>query len=245
MKLKYVTITGADDKIDTKDLIEISEDFPFVEWGVLISSTKSGQSRYPSIEWIENFSHKKSEGMNISVHLCGKMVRKMLIGERETKYWAFYPEIFLKERGMNSRIQINSNISKCKYDAEVFTKNLATTHKYYPDVSFITQYHEGNKDILWNDLAHYGIRQHILFDSSGGRGIYTFSDPPPEPIRGFFCGYAGGINPDNVQTLIDVLDNMGKGICWIDMESGIRDSDNNFDLNKVVDILEKCAEYIV
>jgi len=245
MKLKYVTITGADDKIDIKYLTRISEDFPFVEWGILISSTKSGQPRFPSIKWIETISNKRSENMNVSAHLCGEIVRKMLIGDREPDDWAFYPEVFLKERGVNCRIQINSNIGKSKYNAEVFTKNLTTTLFHYPGVSFITQYHKGNKDILWMDLTHYGIRQHILFDSSGGKGLYTFDEPPPVPIRGFFCGYAGGINPDNVQTLLDVLDNMGKGICWIDMETGVRDSDDNLDLNKVVDVLEKCVNYVI
>ncbi|MHB1675039.1 MAG: hypothetical protein ACYCSP_12405 [Acidobacteriaceae bacterium] len=38
MKLETVTITGADDSTDIVELAELSEEFPFVEWGILISA---------------------------------------------------------------------------------------------------------------------------------------------------------------------------------------------------------------
>ena len=37
MKLTKVTLTGADDFTDPKRLIEISREYPFVEWGILFS----------------------------------------------------------------------------------------------------------------------------------------------------------------------------------------------------------------
>ena len=37
MTLNRVTITGADDFTEPKDLVELSEEFPFVEWAILLS----------------------------------------------------------------------------------------------------------------------------------------------------------------------------------------------------------------
>lgn len=74
----------------------------------------------------------------------------------------------------------------------------------------------------------------ILFDASKGTGkpIEHF----PQPYHGFFCGYAGGIGPDNIDGVISKIEDMGPGICTIDMESGVRTNDK-FDLSKVEKVL--------
>lgn len=63
-----------------------------------------------------------------------------------------------------------------------------------------------------------------LFDTSGGRG----QEPevlPPYPGR--LVGYAGGIGPDNVLTMVKRI--AATGPYWIDMESKVR-TNNWFDL---------------
>jgi hypothetical protein len=52
MKIRYVTLTGADDDVDPQQLAEISQEYPFVEWGILFSQSKSGVERYSSIDWV-------------------------------------------------------------------------------------------------------------------------------------------------------------------------------------------------
>jgi hypothetical protein len=37
MRLKTVTITGADDAVDPEELLQIQQRYPFVEWGILLS----------------------------------------------------------------------------------------------------------------------------------------------------------------------------------------------------------------
>ena len=82
-----------------------------------------------------------------------------------------------------------------------------------------------------------------LLDASGGRGINT-------PIRVFdnkdiHIGYAGGMNPKNVGAkLKQLLDYYSYGSFWIDMESGVRDSDDWFDLDKVEQVLKVCDPII-
>ena len=57
MKLDRVTITGADDSVDPLQLRALSLEFPFVEWGILVSHsnticTSYPKPRFPSPKWI-------------------------------------------------------------------------------------------------------------------------------------------------------------------------------------------------
>ncbi|MBN8740679.1 MAG: hypothetical protein BGP24_14885 [Lysobacterales bacterium 69-70] len=73
-----------------------------------------------------------------------------------------------------------------------------------------------------------------LYDRSGGNGVAP-KTWPKHPGRGR-VGYAGGINPDNV---LDVLRAINcDGPYWIDMETGVRDAADWFDLDKVQRVCE-------
>lgn len=89
MKIKTVTITGADDSTDIEKLVEITKQFPFVEWGILFSPSrnKTGESRYPTLDWIHEFAERvvnynifapENLQMNASAHLCGGYTSEML-----------------------------------------------------------------------------------------------------------------------------------------------------------------------
>jgi len=60
------------------------------------------------------------------------------------------------------------------------------------------------------------------------------------------CGYAGGLNPDNIeQELIKIEAVVGDAEIWIDMESGIRNKKDELDLEKcerVLAIAERWAD---
>jgi hypothetical protein len=80
-KLKLVTITGADDRVNPKDLNALSRQYPFVEWGLLLSRTRTGlEPRYPSLKWLSEVS---SLEINKSVHVCGQMARAALENPKE------------------------------------------------------------------------------------------------------------------------------------------------------------------
>lgn len=69
----------------------------------------------------------------------------------------------------------------------------------------------------------------VLFDASGGRGI----EPKdwPEATNTTFCGYAGGLNPENVAYHVGTIRTRATRY-WIDMESGVRDENDRFSLEK-------------
>lgn len=69
-----------------------------------------------------------------------------------------------------------------------------------------------------------------LFDTSFGKGSRP-SAWPMLPIAGPFCGFSGGLNPDNVRDTIERIAAPPGALYWIDMESGVR-TDGWLDVSK-------------
>ena len=59
MALRGVTVSGIDESVDPVDLLGLSGDYPFVEWGMLVSARHThptvGLSRFPSTDWMARF----------------------------------------------------------------------------------------------------------------------------------------------------------------------------------------------
>src|SRR5690606_31182317 len=78
-------------------------------------------------------------------------------------------------------------------------------------------------------------------DASGGNGILPKSWK--EPIKGFECGYSGGLNPSNITEQLFIIGNVVKdGIFNIDMESGLK-TNLWFDQKKARSILRDVEQY--
>lgn len=65
-----------------------------------------------------------------------------------------------------------------------------------------------------------------LYDTSGGRGLVPITVPKHDDDR--LVGYAGGINPGNVADWLMKIDAFR---FWIDMETGVRNSNDYLDLD--------------
>lgn len=219
MKLRYVTITGADDAVDVADLNAVAADYPFVEWALLLLPEGAGGRRAPSYEWITGFK-ALYQGAHKALHLCGSALLGFIEGRAE---------ILDLMRGFK-RIQLNLEFGAVegRYDPQHLLARMAA----HPEFEFIIQYTEKRAGLLPSlaAIAHHAI----LFDASAGRGVAPVSWPASLP--GHFCGYAGGINPDNIAAHLDLIARAGAEETWIDMESGVR-SDDCFDLDKVREVL--------
>jgi len=223
MNLKRVTITGADDQVDPQALIELSAEFPFVEWAFLVSKSKVGSPRYPKgwLRIIERL-HGKSK---TAVHLCGEIARAALSGDVDLTYVWHY-----------SRVQLNG-FSAYRLPG----LRIANGH---PEIEFILQC--SNIDALDHagELAELHPNVSALWDMSGGKGVECVFWPSSRP--GLRLGYAGGITPDNVEQLLSRplshIDPIKE--TWIDMESGVR-TDDCFDIEKVRRVLELAAPFVV
>lgn len=238
--LKTVTITGADDGTLISDLFELSKEYPFVEWAILVSRSSKGSKRFPSHNWIEELVHAHETaiingepGLNLSLHLCGAYVRELLSGSSQ-----FIDNDLLGFWQGFQRVQINTHGQE-----HLTVANFADALLRYPDKEFIFQFDDVNQQAL--DFAIMdGANCSALFDLSHGAGVLP--EYWPLPLEDIKCGYAGGISPANiVQQIIDIEKTVGDIPVWIDMETHVRsDNDKLFDLDKVKQCLRLSAPYI-
>lgn len=238
MKIKYVTLTGADDSIDPADLIPLTEQYPFVEWAILFSQSKSGVERYPSLDWVDELVDQvvPNRKINLSAHLCGKWCEDALKGEftflREERYAKAF-----------NRIQLN--MGKDRLQLAVKSKPLidAAMSRVPQPVIFGGNYKY--IAVTGGFFEHTGFLP--LFDASGGRGVETKEWPKPfldsdgAPI---YCGYAGGLGPDNIAEEVQrIADAAGDMTIWIDMETKLRTGDK-FDLEKCERVLQVTRPWV-
>jgi hypothetical protein len=238
VKLSTVTITGADDKVDPHDLLALSEDYPFVEWGVLLHQDR-GRQRYPSQWWFEEvWNTEVSCHCHFSAHLCGEFAARAIRPRLQLSLPAIIREEYRRIQ-INLRSQAMENVS---FDyLRGWVDGLDT------EMHIIFQWRDNSSDIDFLDRmrANDGYENYfnLLYDPSGGRGIAP--DRWPDPLDNIRCGYAGGLNPYNLAPTLMRLDAMtDREDLWIDVESGVR-TDNEFDLVKVREFLEIASDYVV
>lgn len=230
MKLKLCTITGADDKVEVSDLIALSARFPFVEWGILFSPKHEGIARYPKQAWVESFL-SKAVSVNRSAHLCGGAIKGFAEAD---------PDL-LSMIDRFQRIQLNFNASRPFFSKENgLSKVVSVSRIVKPFV--ITQFNEPNRHVFKVFTGMPG-RRGVLFDASGGNGVAP--EAWPEMLPNIPCGFAGGLNPDNVTSeLTKISAIVGDRPFWIDMESGVRTEDNELDLAKVESVLSQVERFL-
>lgn len=237
--LKGVTITGADDRVEISDLVQLGEEFAWVEWGIVLHPNKLGKEpRYPSEGWLRelcarvdrdrNGAHIIDNPLCISAHLCGRWARRTCRGE--WLFHAIYPELV----PAFSRWQLNiAPYARMLDDVASFAAAMPQLPRQFIIqvgelfyVSFARQVRALQKDAA------------ILWDRSGGRGI--FDDKWPLIEADIPQGYAGGLTPDNIAEQLERLAGLRGEVLppiWIDIETGVR-TNNVFDLAKVRAVLE-------
>lgn len=247
MNLDRVTITGADDSIgDPSSLISLTREFPFVEWGILVSSNHSwqGAARFPSTPWIACLQKLKFDvcPMNLSLHICGKWVRDLLVGDTT------FPQHLVS--GF-SRIQLNFHAENTQCNGQLFHAALCK----FDERQFIFQIDGagGNRHLesIYGENDIHSVNAVPLFDISGGAGMIPARWPKPmymhDDSRHCYHGYAGGLGPDSLEQQLPLIaEAAGDTRIWIDMETKVRSPDDaKFDLDKVRRCLELCQPYIV
>jgi hypothetical protein len=225
-KLDRISLTGPDDKVSLAALSQLSERYPFVEWALLYVPHNEGAPRNPTQAWRRAFFDARLPGYS-AVHLCGRQAFEELL------QGALPSELLQADR-----LQLNINARKPDFtDAQV----LEVFHRALdlgPDI--ILQYHEGTAALVAafvRKLAPAALRRvHVLLDESKGTGKVMSSVSPPPAVEDLYCGFAGGLGPDNIAWALSALERTGKHY-WADMESGIR-TNNEFDMEKARLVLE-------
>lgn len=239
-----VTLTGPGDDTSLHELRSISCQYPFVEFGVLLSKRLMGRSpRFPSRAWLtalyEWQLHYHNPGMSLAGHLCGRWVRDVCAGE-----WTFLDDLGPVSQEFH-RLQLNFHAEVHRLNREKFLAGFvhelgeAYTIRHR---QIIFQLDDVNNEIL-AVAQDAGVDAVPLFDLSGGAGVL----PKTWPVANGFCGYAGGLSPENVQEQLEVIERVvGDGPIWIDAETHVRsDNDKTFDLDKVRRFLEAVSPWVV
>lgn len=229
MKLSFVTITGIDEKTELSRVKDLSEQYPFAEFGVLMSYDWSYNGpRFPSPSICDMLANLEIK--NLSAHLCGQLAIDVAYGHIDKvdapSFNCF--DIF-------KRCQLN-----LRANGMFDTLRLVKPFKNLDEV--IVQMHtpEMFERFLKGELPA-GVS--YLLDASGGRGIDTPIEVVTSP--GVHVGYAGGISPDNVEKkLRTLLEYDSDERFWIDMETRVRTEDEWLDLDKVERVLEICDPII-
>jgi hypothetical protein len=235
MWLDRVTITGAYDLVDPGDLAGLSREFPFVEWGILLSRKKSGVPKFPCRHWIDELAAlADSHRFALAGHLCGDWARQIAMQGRADVFRE-RPELLR----YFPRIQINCQPS---HPSPLFNNALSPFEN-----EFIFQLGSASMAAETDLRALRRATQlnvSILFDASGGNGVVPAEWP--KPIEHFRVGYAGGLGPATLPGQLPKISQVvGDRTVWIDMEANVRsDGGRRFDLAKVRTCLEAARAWV-
>ncbi|QDV49590.1 hypothetical protein [Gimesia fumaroli] len=239
MPLNCVTITGADDRTNVQDLIELSKEFPFVEWGILIG-TSTGQ-RFPSYNWIHELAEAKVESglnINLSLHLCGGHLREVTSGR------SYLHDHLGNSMFVFQRVQLNFHGEKQGPDCSekilnAFCKIERNCFGWDPTIIFQL---DGVNYWLY-EAAERRFAVCGLFDRSHGAGVVP--NEWPKARTDIQTGWAGGLGPDNLAEELPKIDSQALSAMnyWIDMETQVR-TDEVLDLEKVSQCLKIAGEFM-
>lgn len=241
MKLHTVTITGADDSTDIQQLVDLSAEFPFVEWGILVSKKEEGNSRFPTREWIDRFGKSADDhNLKVGMHLCGRWSRDFCVGKLD---FVELPSV----ANFAQRIQINTwGYNYADSRPVMFDWPLAGDRS---SKCFIFQWTLVG-EMLTNNALDKGYLVSGLFDGSGGHGLLPSLGWPSSRYFPFPMGYAGGLGPENISEQLRQIMYYSKAStfdAWIDMEKRVRtEDDSQLDISRVRRVLEHIAgtEYL-
>jgi hypothetical protein len=253
-QLRALGFCGVDDSIHPYQLAMYSHSYPFVEWGVLFRPDREGTPRYASSAFVERLAAvataaATNHDMKLAAHLCGERVHQVLVGDdsflRDLSTWGF------------GRVQINAtavngvDTSRLATSVPAFLAMVAR----YPALEFILQKNDETKP-LWDGILQLDDEAlagragslpknvSMLLDESKGTGVLASSWP--EPPTEYKIGYAGGIGPDNITSVLGDVSVAAAGReVWIDMESRLRSEKNGkdvFDLDKCYQVIDAVCQ---
>lgn len=225
--ISICTFTGIDAKTDLDRVIALSEEFPFLEFGVLLSLTPGDKdARYMAPSVVELVLKKlASHDVNIALHVCGSAVNAYVAGDQVVKHPALYAD----------RVQLNFSANRAPFSVEELDKVISTA-----PYKIITQHFPPNADLV---SALKAKNHQVLFDLSGGRGIEA--DEWPDAFENKATGFAGGLGPETIEAALPkILNSSRAGNSWIDMENRVR-TNGYLDLDLCEAVAKKVAPFIV
>lgn len=216
--LKRVTFSGFDQWTSVEDLKALYREYPFVEFGFLLSDLYNGKDnrrRNPDVSVLENYREAK---LPLSLHVCDNLAEKLV---KENDWDGLY-------KALGDYMPLFDRI---QYDS-AFVVGFSDELTFPEDKQIILQLKDGNEGI-WERYGH--LPNVFAFqDNSGGTGVCDMKWRKP---MGEYFGYSGGLCPENVVEAVKSINQVCDIDYWIDMESRVR-TDDTFDVNKCRKVCE-------
>ena len=200
----FIAFTGVDRPQLLSGMKALSAQYP-IEWGILVDDTQSHKQLFPTEE--QRSEMLCAGGLRWAAHVCGGAAKQIVNS----------PENASVDVTGFQRIQINHTF--------------LGSEESHIENAFRFGRLKGVRTLLQCSGAFPNDpRVDWLFDVSFGTGAKPQSWPGL-PESGAFCGFSGGLNPQNVAEIIGRIGAKDGDLYWIDMESGIR-TDGWLDLSK-------------
>ena len=201
----FITFTGVDAHTSIEGMMTLAADYP-VEFGFVLSPARQGTGRCAPLAFIGEVRAAHGGRLKLAAHLCDgyceALVEHGACGLEVTGDLAGY-----------ARIQVNTEDPRA-------------------DVGRIAAWAQalGSRPILQCQGAFPDdARVQWLYDPSKGKGLRPDAWPAAPGERE--VGYAGGLGPENAAEVCAQLGRVARNY-WIDMASGVRNAENQFDLGK-------------
>lgn len=278
LNLRVMGFCGADDSVSPEHLQLLSIHYPWIEWGVLFRPDLEGSPRYATRAWVEQLCKiNKDTGasMRLAAHLCGSRCEEVVL-QGDTSFLTSLSTLGFGRVQINATKANNVNVVGGDGSKSVsYAQNLMTCVTNVPELEFIFQLNTETTHI-WNEFikiaanakagAATGLSSgddsgvipsnvSVLYDASCGLGKLSTSYDAPLVINGqkIPTGYAGGIAPENVKSVLENVMAAANGeAVWIDMESSLRakvllEDKSNPENNQIQDVfsMETCFKCVM
>lgn len=216
--ITQITVTGADNNVDSNALHDLRREHPSVEWGILYDPEQRGGARYPDNRWIRTFLRNCREGSK-ALHLRGKAVGQFVEGDAG----------LAKLAAEFNRVQLDIWRGTVTFTVGDLDAAIAGFKK-----PVIIPYNRVTKDMAGRLTAPNRM---ILFND-----LAVQANPPP-PLEHTRCGYDCGLNEKTLPSSLPKILNAAVGHrVWIALEEGgARDYHDFFDPARVVRSLQIVA----
>ena len=244
MDLKCVTISGANEHTDIKELTDLLYQYPQAEIGIQVSDKKAAydSKRYEWFFLLYDYVKTLKQNINVALHINPGWVEKVCEGYIPAELFKMMmlknPDggLFVK------RLQLNFKIGRDQIDLDCARLRWVTKHFYHH--RFILSYNEANKEFIDQFYFTYGPCFDLLYDESHGEG-----KPPqqwqPAAYSDVVQGYSGGLSPENISSELTkiALLNVGNTPTWVDAEGNLKGADGHLSLEKAEAYLKEASRW--
>jgi hypothetical protein len=247
--LRLVGFCGVDDSVSPALLVLLSARFPFLEWGVLFRTDLQGTVRYASPQWLQSLIHHKNKAnvdMNLAAHLCRDRCQQVIEGD--SSFVSSLPTMGFRRAQINATAANGVVVDSTKLS--YYADNIRTIARSFPNIEWIFQYNDETKPIWEHIITDVPSNMSMLYDASCGKGVQIQSFPSPTIYPNVPCGYAGGIGPNTINSVLPGVIEVAKTSSfpvWIDMESSLRmilaDGRDEFNINACMICIQSALEH--